>query len=57
MKIKDGTYIQITYELYEFLKRDSEFLDYLEAVGVENWDGWVEAKAMQEGNDLREKEQ
>jgi len=38
--------ITITKKEYEELKRDSKFLRCLEAAGVDNWEGWNNAREM-----------
>jgi hypothetical protein len=44
---KQKKMIEITVEEYEKLLCDSDFLDCLEACGVDNWDGYGDAKIMQ----------
>ena len=39
--------ITITKKEYDQLQKDSEWLSYLEAAGVDNWDGYDEAINMQ----------
>lgn len=47
--------ITITMAEYDRLVKDSEWLECLEAAGVDNWDGWDEARRFQrEMNDLSE---
>ncbi|MGL5650013.1 MAG: hypothetical protein ACRDDY_19460 [Clostridium sp.] len=40
--------VTITKQEYEGLKYDSEFLNCLEACGVDNWQGYYDAKEMLE---------
>ena len=42
--------VTITREEYEELLSDAEFLNYLHAAGVENWEGYEVAKEMLEEN-------
>jgi hypothetical protein len=37
--------VVVIKEDYEELKRDSEFLEFLEAHGVDNWEGYSDASA------------
>ena len=43
--------VTITKAEYEQLKRDSEWLGCLEAAGVDNWDGYDEAREMMSDED------
>lgn len=38
--------VTISRAEYDRLKRDSEWLGYLEAAGVDNWSGYSEAQQM-----------
>ena len=40
--------VTISEEEYEELKSDSKFLDYLQAAGVDNWDGYDYAQELME---------
>ncbi|MBX0320246.1 hypothetical protein [Shouchella clausii] len=39
----------ITKKEYDLLLEDSAFLSCLEACGVDNWDGYADAREMMEG--------
>lgn len=43
--------VTITREEYDQLCRSAEWLSYLEAAGVDNWDGYDEALHMQKEAD------
>ncbi len=44
--------ITISIEEYDSLVEDRDFLDCLEACGVDNWEGYEEARKMWQDNDL-----
>jgi len=48
------TQITIPFALYNELSDDSEFLSYLRAAGVDNWEGYDEALKMVEQAFLEE---
>lgn len=43
--------ITITEKEYNQLIQDQEFLQALQVVGVDNWEGYGEARKMMRGND------
>ena len=50
----DEKMVEITEKEYDSLVGDSYWLSYLEAAGVDNWNGYSEAQDMrdeEEGND------
>jgi hypothetical protein len=45
----DGTeMVTVPFSKYESMVRDSEFLSCLQAAGVDNWEGYGEARGMME---------
>lgn len=44
----DNEIVTITRKEYETLKKDSEWLNYLEQAGVDNWDGYGFAYELRE---------
>ena len=51
---EDMVMVEITKAEYDRLKEDSEWLGYLNAAGVDNWDGCSYAYEMKEENDKGE---
>jgi hypothetical protein len=49
--LKDSDVIEIPLKLYEELQRRSEWLSYLEAAGVDNWEGYDIAYDMAKEDD------
>jgi hypothetical protein len=48
--------ITISKKLYDKLLEDSDFLDCLRACGVDNWNGYSDARQMYNENEAEDKE-
>jgi hypothetical protein len=53
---KESATITISKKFFEELVEDSDFLDCLRACGVDNWNGYSDARQMYNENEAEDKE-
>jgi|694.fasta_scaffold01889_69 hypothetical protein len=53
---KEPATITISKKFFEELVEDSDFLDCLRACGVDNWNGYSDARQMYNENEAEDKE-